>query len=145
MFLFESNGNCKLGARPCRLWAQWTVRPVMLMLACAMIGGCSGQRPPAGAHSPAITAQAAALAAVRRQPDDITARLQLAGRYAASGETFAAIEQLEVARELGDGDESLALRLAGLYDSMGEPEFASDVLADAARKPHASSALLLAS
>src|SRR5690349_15654011 len=74
---------------------------------------CSAPKLSSSAHPSSVTAQEATLARVRRQPGDLAARLQLAELYASSGETFAAIEQMEIARELGGKDESLILRLAG--------------------------------
>jgi Flp pilus assembly protein TadD len=70
--------------------------------------------------------------------------LQLATQYISAGETFAAIEQMEAARSLGASDEPVSLRLAQLYDSLGEFEAAGNVLAEAAAKPSASVALRMA-
>jgi tetratricopeptide (TPR) repeat protein len=61
----------------------------------------------------------------------------------AAHDTFAAIEQMEVARDLGDHDPDHAQHLAALYDGLGEPEMAEAVLA-AAVKPDSKPALLLA-
>ncbi len=71
---------------------------------------------------------------MRQAPNDVPARLQLADQYIRNAETFAAIEQLEVARELGDDDVGLSLRLAEQYTALGEIESAAGVLSDAVTK-----------
>jgi tetratricopeptide (TPR) repeat protein len=107
------------------------------LFACATLGGCGGPKP-------TVTAQKPALPTSIQHPAEPAARIQLAERYVRSGDTFGAIEQLEVVRTLGDRTESLALRLAGLYDTLGEPEAAANVLATFAVKPSATSTLYLA-
>src|SRR5579871_4553401 len=57
-----------------------------------------------------------AQAKVRNSPTDVAARLALANEEVTAGETFAGIEQREVARALGDTDSNLLRDLAHWYD-----------------------------
>jgi Flp pilus assembly protein TadD len=113
-----------------------------VVVACATIG-CARRKPAAFVSPLPASTRASASVSVDRPPKDPEARVQLAEQYAGSGETFAAIEQLEVARDLGDHDNDHALRLAGLYDTIGEPEAAAAVLETAAAKQSAAPAVLL--
>ncbi len=78
---------------------------------------------------------------MRQHPQDVAARLALAEQFAGSGETFAAIEQIEIARKLGADPERVSPRLAQLYASLGEIEAGASVLSEAASQPTASTAL----
>jgi tetratricopeptide (TPR) repeat protein len=68
----------------------------------------------------------------------------LAEAYAQSGETFGAIQQLQIAIKLGDNSEATALRLADLDTEAGQAEDAASVLAVAAARPHPTKTLLMA-
>jgi tetratricopeptide (TPR) repeat protein len=91
--------------------------------------GCT--RPPAVPPPSAAVAPSTLAAKVQSNPTDITQRLALADEYVSTGEIFAAIEQMEVARTLGAKDATLLRNLAQRYDSLGEPEMAAEVLASA--------------
>lgn len=86
----------------------------------------------------------AALTQVRNTRTDIAARLALANEYLSIGETFGGIEQLEIARTLGDRSELTLMKLAKLYRSAGETELAAETLNGAAALPNVSQNLLLA-
>lgn len=75
---------------------------------------------------------------MRQQPRDLAARLPLAEQYTAAGQTYAAIEQWQVARALGAKDENVAMRLAQAYTSVYTVEEAERVLTEAAVQPGAS-------
>ena len=84
------------------------------------------------------------MARVHQNPDDALARVELATQYLGSGDTFAAIEQLEIARTLGTQDEPVLLSLAKSYSKLGELEQAAEALAAGAAKSSASPALRMA-
>lgn len=115
------------------------LRFALLLLALAAMGGCSRQ--PASAPPPIPNALQGRMARVHQNPADALARVELAAQYLGSGDTFAGIEQLEIARALGMQDEPLLLRLAKSYSKLGEWEQAAEVLAAGAAKPSASPAL----
>ncbi len=81
---------------------------------------------------------------VRDSPREPALRRALAERCLAAGSVFAALEQLEVARALGDRDPALASQLAERYRALGELEAAAETLAEAATAPVAPESLRVA-
>lgn len=122
-------------ARPCLGWLKFGMLvPVLLVL----ISACSHRNSPVVAP---LTPLQRSEAAVHTHPDDLSARRTLAQQFLEAGERYAAVEQIEVARQLSPGDESLALWAARIYRDLGEFELAAEVLRPGNR---ASNELLLA-
>jgi predicted Zn-dependent protease len=106
-----------------------------LGMAALIITGCShksaGNKPKT---VPVAAVESAAEKAVATNPADASARIALAKEYAAAGESFAGIEQLEVARGLDPKNLDILAELATAYDSLGETEHAAELLAGAHAK-----------
>lgn len=93
--------------------------------------GCTPKAaPPPSVSSPAADILTAMHKQVHDKPGDPALRLALAGAYLNGGESFAAIEQLEIARSLGLKEKNALLRLSQLYSRLAEPEAAAKTLAD---------------
>src|SRR5579871_3103572 len=114
----------------CR-WSQWSP---LLPIACLLFPfGCT--RPPTAPPKSGSSIAPTAQAKVQSSPNDVALRLALADEDFGAGETFAAIEQLEAARALGDKDSKLLRDLAQRYDAVGEPEAAAETLASGGENP----------
>ncbi|HZT42869.1 MAG TPA: tetratricopeptide repeat protein [Chthonomonadaceae bacterium] len=116
-------------------WHRSPSRCVPLFLLLGIGVALAGCTPPS---APAVR-PASSPSSLRAAPHSIPERLTLSDQQERAGETFAAIEQIEAARILGEKEEGVDLRLARLYDSIGEYEQAAAVLGQAAARPGASS------
>src|SRR5207248_216389 len=102
------------------------------------VSGCRPSSPPP-APSVSPTSLAALQAKVHREPGNPVTRLELAEEYARQGETYAAIEQMQLAYDAGSRDKATAMRLAERYNAVGETEEAEAILAAAAKEAASSS------
>src|SRR5579871_66881 len=116
--------------RPARKIRTQSLALLLLIGMGAVVSGC--------AHPSARVSATAAVSSVPATPHSIAERLTLSEQQERAGETFAAIEQIEAARILGENEQAANLRLARLYDSVGEFEQAATVLGQAAGRPGAS-------
>jgi tetratricopeptide (TPR) repeat protein len=66
----------------------------------------------------------------RRRPNDPKVRIGFATAARAANQPFLALQQLEVARALGDGDPRTPMTAARLYDELGEAGAAEETLRD---------------
>lgn len=120
--------------RPLHSWACWG------LLALGAICGCTQSKRSAAPTTTKETQslpQDGLLAKIRQQPNDVATHLALAEQDVQSGETFAAIEQLEVARQLGADPIATGVRVAELYRSLGEVEQSAAILSQLAALPNA--------
>lgn len=126
-----------------------------LLLLCGLlpaVGALTSCRPSPSSAPPAPSVPSSALpspyeqplASVRAHPDDPSARVALAEAYERSAEPFGALQQLQIAIQLGDHSEATALHVADLCAAAGEIEEAASVLAVAAARPHSTPNLLMA-
>lgn len=126
------------------------ITAVAAALVCWMLVGCrqppSNSKPPTKGTAPAVIANNGeiekaielARSKVQQSPRLSELRLNLADLHLRHGDTFAAIEQLEIVKKLGAPAGTatrLIQELAARYDSIGETETAEDLLNSLKRDP----------